>query len=429
MDLGLSIGWLFALLIFLLLISAFFSSAETSMMAVNRYKLRHMAKHSYGARKALQLLERIDRLLTVVLIGNTIANIFASAIITLIGAKLDGERGAIIATMILTFVILIFSEIGPKSITARYPLRYAIFASLPLQLCLWIFYPLVWFGNNIVRLMLLPFGINISTAVHEELNTDELKLVVHQTGTGLSKKEQDMLIRILEMEQVTVEDIMIPRSEIIGIDLDDTWEQILTQLHTTQYTRLPLYTKHLDDIQGVIHVREILHLLVEEQLTKEALIAAANEPYYVPETIPLNKQLLHFQKNKASLAFVVDEYGNVQGLISLAAILEEVVGKFTTDTSIQSTPDIYPQADGSIIVDGSITLRELNRHFNWHLQSKNSKTLNGLLTEQMGDIPTVGIHVCIGEHCFEILKLHDNIVKAVKIIAAPTPPKQLDAHS
>jgi Mg2+/Co2+ transporter CorB len=414
---SISLSFLISLLILLIVLSAFFSSVETAMMAVNRYKLQHLANtHQHaGAKRVLKLLSRTDLMLTIVLIGNTIANIFASTIVTLIGAHFAGAKGAFAATLLLTFIILIFAEIGPKSITARYPQRYAIFAAWPLQLFLWLFYPLVWFSNTLVRLLLLPFGINISQGHHEPLNPEELKSIVNEATSNLTHNEQDMLVRILDLEKITVEDLMVPRNEINGIDLADDWNTILEQLYHTQHTRLPLYMKDLNELHGVLHVREVLHLLSEKNITRDSLLQIAEPPYFIPETASLNKQLLNFQKHQARLAFIVDEYGDIRGLLALEDILEEVVGKFTTDLNATTDYDIQTQSDGSIILDGSITLRELNRHFNWQLQSAN-KTLSGLIIEYFEGIPEAGICLSIDGHHLEILRVQDNLVKTVKLI-------------
>ena len=412
-----SLTTLFIALLILILISAFFSSSETGMIALNRYKLRHLAKSKKhrAANRALTLLTRTDRLLSVILIGNTIANICASVVATLIGAALYGDKGILIATIILTLIILIFAEIGPKTIAARYAQQYALLISLPLQFSLYLLYPLMWIGNNIVKLLLLPLKINISKTKVEQLSPEELKSIVNEPGTDLSSKDQAMLVGILELENVTAEDIMIPYTEIIGINLKNDWQDIMQQLTTSQHTRLPLYEQDLEHLHGVLHLRDVLHALAQGEINKETLLSLAQEAYFVPETTSLNKQLLNFQKNNSRIALVVDEYGELQGLITLEDILEEVVGNFTTNISATTNIDIAKQVDGSYIIDGSITIREINRELGWQLPNKQAKTLSGLVTAILDGIPNVGTCVKINNYPIEVLQIKDNIIKTLKV--------------
>ena len=412
-----SLSTLIIVLLALILISAFFSSSETALMVINRYKLRHLAKnkHHRGAYRVLKLLTRTDRLLSVILIGNTIANICASVVATLIGAHFYGDKGILIATVVLTLIVLIFAEIGPKTLAARYAQRYALIVSLPLYGALYLLYPLVWLGNTIVKILLLPLKINISKTKVDELSPEELKSIVNEPGTDISRKDQEMLVGILELESVTAEDIMIPRAEIVGIDLEDNWQDIMQQLMSSQHTRLPLYEHDLNHLHGMLHLRDILHALAQGNLNKEILSSLVQENYFVPETITLNRQLLNFQKNNSRSALVVDEYGELQGLITLEDILEEVIGNFTTDISETTDIDITRQTNGSYIVDGSVTIRELNRKLKWQLPNKHAKTLNGLVTATLDGIPNVGTCVKINGYPIEVLKIKDNIIKTLKV--------------
>ncbi len=404
-------------LLALILLSAFFSSSETALMVVNRYKLRHLAKTQQhrGAQRVLKLLQRTDRLLSVILIGNTIANICASVVATLIGAALYSDKGILIATIVLTLMVLIFAEIGPKTLAARFAQRYALMVSLPLYIALYLLYPLVWLGNYIVKLLLLPWKINTNNSKLDELSPEELKSIVNEPGTDISTKDQEMLIGILELESVTAEDIMVPRAEIVGINLEDNWQDIMQQLMTSQHTRLLLYEHNLEHLHGMLHLRDVLHALAQGKLNKEILLSLAQENYFVPETTSLNKQLLNFQKHQLRTALVVDEYGELQGLITLEDILEEVIGNFTTDISETTEIDINKQTDGSYIIDGSVTIREINRQLKWKLPSKKAKTLNGLVIANLDDIPNVSTCIKIHHYVIEVLKVKDNAIKTLKI--------------
>lgn len=411
-----SVTELLIILFVLIIVSAFYSASETSMMSVNRYKLRHLAndKNHRGAKRVLKLLERTDKLLTVILMGNTVANIFASAVATLIGAQLYGESGVIIATVSLTLLVLIFSEIGPKTIMAKYPQPFAFFAALPLKFSLLILYPFVWLGNNIVKLLLLPFRINISHGKSEELTADELKHIVSETDESISAKDEQMLVGILELEKLTVQDIMIPRAEMICIDLEDDWQYIQQQLFNSQHTRLPLYSKNLENVYGILHLRDVLHAFSANQLDKDKLIELAHPALYVPEIIKLDQQLINFQAHKSRVALVVDEYGEIHGLITLEDILEEVVGDFTTNIAETTDRDILIQ-DDCYIIDASIAIRDLNRQLKITLPTNDSKTLNGLITTYLGEIPSANTSVKINGYCMEIRKVTEGVIRTVRL--------------
>lgn len=402
------------MLVGLLLCSAFFSSSETGMLSLNRYRLRHQAKEGHrGAKRASALLERPDRLLGTILVGNNFVNILASAIATVLAIKLWGEAGIAIATIGLTIVLLIFGEITPKTLAALRPEAVAYPVSLPLLMLQKVLYPLVallnWISNGLLKLL----GVDLSNKGSDSLSTEELRSVVHESGSDMPMKRQSMLLGILDLERVTVDDIMIPRNEVAGIDLEDDLETIVTQLRTTPHTRLPVFRKDINQIEGIVHMRQIARLLSHDQLTRESLLEACDDPYFIPENTPLSTQLVNFQKQKRRIGIVVDEYGDVLGIVTLEDILEEIVGEFSNQDALRS-PDIHPQDDGTLVIDGAAYLREVNRALGWQLPCDGPKTLNGLITEALEHIPDSGICLQINQYRLEILQAADNRVKSVR---------------
>lgn len=407
---------LFIILFLLILLAAFFAGTEIGMMSINRYKLKHLVKKKdKRAIRVNNILSRPDLLLSVVLIGNTLANIVASTIATLIGQRLYGDVGVAIATALLTLVILVFSEMIPKTFAAIYSQQVSFATALPLKIFQIIFAPLVWgstfASNSILRL----FRISLDKAQKEALTNEELRSVVHEAGGLLPVEHKSMLISLLDLEAATVEDIMIPKADIVGIDIEQPWLQLLEQLETAQHTRLPLYRDNIDDLVGMIHVRDVLNLALEDKLDISSFLAAADPPYFIPEGTPLNTQILHFRKMKKRSSFVVDEYGNILGLVTMEDILEEIVGEFTTDIADLSR-DVTPQNDGSFIVDASLTLRHLNRLMGWHLPMIGPKTLSGLIVEYLGYLPPADSCLIIENYYIEVLKISDNTIKSVKML-------------
>ncbi len=421
-------GFLVGLLVFLLLCSAFFSSSETGMLSLNRYRLRHQAKEGHrGARRASELLAHPDRLLGTILVGNNFVNILASSIATVLAMQLWGEAGIAIATIGLTIILLIFGEITPKTLAALRPEIIAYPVSLPLKMLQKVLYPLVamlsWVSNGLLGLL----GVDLSNKGNDSLSTEELRSVVRESGSDLPLNRQSMLLGILDLERVTVDDIMIPRNEVAGIDLNDDLEAIISQLRTTPHTRLPVFRNDINQIEGIVHMRQIARLLSHDQLTKESLLAACTEPYFVPENTPLSTQLLNFQKQKRRIGIVVDEYGDVRGVVTLEDILEEIVGEFSNQDTLRS-PDIHPQEDGTLVIDGAAYIREVNRALDWHLPCDGPKTLNGLITEALEHIPDSGICLQIGNYRLEILQAADNRVKSVRawtVSATPSTEQQV----
>lgn len=404
------------ILLVLIFASAFFSGSEIGMMSLNRYRLRHLVKEkNKQAIRVNQLLSRPDRLLSVILIGNTLANIVASMVATLIGQRLYGDAGVAGTAIILTLVILVISEMTPKTLAALYPQQVAFACSLPLLILQKIFAPLVKLTSLAANGILRLFGITIDLMHKEALSNEELRSIVHEAGGLLPTEHKSMLISLLDLEQARVEDIMVPKSDIVGIDLEQPWHELLEQLETSQHTRLPLYRGSIDNLVGLVHLRKILNLILEEQLDMTALLAIAEPPYFIPEATPLNVQILNFQKMKRRSCFVVDEYGNLQGLVTMEDILEEVVGEFTTDIAALSK-DITHQDDGSVIVDASITLRNINRILSWNLPSLGPRTLSGLIIEYLGYIPPSDCCLRIEQYQIEILKVSENTIKSVRIV-------------
>lgn len=412
----LSIVTLLIILVLLVVLSGFFSGSEIGMMSLNRYRLRHLVKkNNKQAIRVSQMLARPDKLLSVLLIGNTLANIVASTVATLVGQRLYGDAGVAIATLLLTLVILVFSEMTPKTLAALYPQQVAFAVALPLKWMQNIMAPIVqvisWITNGILRL----FGISIDKVQKEALSGEELRSVVHEAGGLLPIEHKSMLISLLDLEQATVEDIMVPKTDIIGLDLEQPWHELLDQLETAQHTRLPLYRDTIDNLVGMVHVRNVLNLALDECLDMENLLKSAAPPYFIPEATPLNVQILNFRKMKRRSCFVVDEYGDLLGLVTMEDILEEVVGEFTTDIADLSK-DISQQEDGSVIVDASITLRHLKRLLNWQLPLIGPRTLSGLIIEHLGYIPPADCCLQIENFQFEILKVGDNTIKTVKMV-------------
>lgn len=416
-DIPLSI--LFIILGVLIVLSAFFSGTETGLLTLNRYRLRHRANQGERAAGiAARLLERPDRLLGVILLGNNFVNILASAIATVLGLRLSGDSGVAIATGVLTLVLLIFGEVTPKTLAALHPEKVGLPAAYVYYPLLKVFYPIVYvvnlIANGILRLMrLYPDDSGL-----DSLSSEELKTVVAEAGAMIPQRHQRMLLSILDLEKATVEDIMVPRNEIKGIDLSESWEEIVNALVTAEHTRLPVYEGSIDDLRGIIHLRNLLELLHRQRLDHDTLLAAAREPYFVPEGTPLNQQLLNFQNQKRRIGFVVDEYGDIQGLVTLEDILEEIVGEFTTDPA-QRAKHVFMDADNSYLVDGTVTIRTLNRTMGWKLPATGPKTLNGLILEYLETIPQTGARLKLNGYDIEIAQTKANAVKTVRI----RPPK------
>ncbi|SFM11721.1 HlyC/CorC family transporter [Marinobacter zhejiangensis] len=407
-----SLTALFSILAGLILLSAFFSSSETGMMSLNRYRLKHLAKTGHkGAKRAEGLLQRTDQLIGVILIGNNFVNILASSIATVIAIRIWGDAGIAIATLLLTIVILIFAEVTPKTLAALFPEKIAFPASHALGPLLKALYPIVWLVNLFTSAILKLLGISAQDAANDHLSREELRTLVNEAGALIPSKHKDMLVGILDLESVTVNDIFVPRNEVVGIDLDDDIDTTLRQLRSSQHTRLPVYSGDINNIKGVLHLRSISKLLLEEEVNKAMLMQLCQEPYFIPESTPLNTQLINFQQAKRRFGIVVDEYGDVLGIATLEDILEEIVGEFTTDYAATS-PDIIPQDNGTYIIDGAAAVRSINKTLGWKLPTDGPKTLNGLITETLETIPETNVCLKVKGHRIEVLQIKDNVVKA-----------------
>ncbi len=408
-----------ALLVFL---GAFFSAAETGLMAINRYRLRHGARlKKPSAILILNLLKRPDRLLGMILIGNSVSNIFASSITTLLALHIWGEKGVVIATITLTFVILVFSEVAPKTLAALYPERIAKWVSWPVFILLKLFYPVVWMFNAISNGLLRLFRVKVTGHTTEPLSREELRSIVYETSGRLSHQYQNMLLGILDLNQVTVDEVMVPQHEIVGIDLDQDLSVIQNQISQSSFDWLPLYRDNINQIVGMLHVRDLTYaLLTQQAFNKDALIKMASEPYFIPEGTPLNVQLFNFQQGHQRTALVVDEYGEIQGLLAFVDIVEEIIGEFAPNVA-ETNKLVRLQKDGSYLVEGSITVRELNRAADLQLPTEGPRTLNGLIIEYLEAIPKEKLCIKVSGYPIEIMQVEGNRVKIAKVFPALLP--------
>ncbi|MGT3211918.1 HlyC/CorC family transporter [Yersinia enterocolitica] len=411
-----STSTLIIILVIMVVVSAYFSASETGMMTLNRYRLRHLSKQgNRAARRVEKLLRRPDRLISLVLIGNNLVNILASALATIVGIRLYGNAGVAIATGVLTFVVLIFAEVMPKTIAALYPERVAFPSSVLLAPLQKIMLPLVWLLNTITRGLMRLCGIRGNVHSSDAVSKDELRSIVNESHSQISRRNQDMLISVLDLEKATVSDIMVPRNEVVGIDINDDWKSIMRQLTHSPHGRIVLYRQSLDDAIGMLRVREAYRLMTEKkEFNKENLLRAADEIYFIPEGTPLNVQLVKFQRNKEKVGMIVDEYGDIQGLVTVEDILEEIVGDFTTSMSPSLAEEVNPQSDGSVLIDGSANVRELNKAFNWSLPIE-ARTINGMLLEELEEIPQVDAQVRVGNYLIDVLDVQENMIKRVRV--------------
>lgn len=419
------LGMLLGMLGILLLLSAFFSISETSMMALNRYRLKHQVQQGHrGAKLAATLLAKTDKLLGVILLGNNLINAAAATLVTIISIRLlgDNEIALTIGTLAVTFAILVFSEITPKVIGASRPEPIAFAASYILTPMLRLAYPLVWFINLFVSSILWLLRIKTQENSHNtQLSMEELRTLVLEAGHFIPQKHHSILLNLFELQQITVDDTMTPRNQIEALDIGAPLDDILHELSTSHHTRLPVYEETLDRIVGVLHLRKVLHALQSGNITHELLREAIRDPYFIPTGTPLLAQLQQFQENNRRIGLVVDEYGELMGLVTLEDILEEIVGEFTTHAPGQSSQYIQ-QENGDWLAEGSSLLRNLNRKLHCNLPTDGPKTLNGLILEHLEDIPEAGTSLRIAGHTLEIVQTQDRTVKVVRI----TPP-QVDA--
>jgi Mg2+/Co2+ transporter CorB len=412
-----SLGLLFGTLAALLVLSGFFAGSETALMSVNRYRLRHRASEGHrGARLAEKLLSHPDRLIGLILLLSTLTNVSAPILVGIIALRLGGEFLVAFGAAALAAVMLILCEVAPKTYGALHSERLALPASYIYTPLLWLLYPFVWATNLLANGVLRLFGVAQHQASHA-LSSEELRTVVAEAGAMIPKRHQQMLMSILDLENATVEDIMVPRNEIVGIDVEDHWDRIMEQLRQVQHTRIPVYEGDIDRIIGLLHMKQVVHELARGHLDRDALIGAAKsrECYFVPAGTTLNTQLLNFQRDKRRTGFVVDEYGDIQGLVTLDDILEEIVGEFTTDPATMMHKDVHAEGDGTFVADASATIRALNRSMRWNLPMDGPKTLNGLIVEFLETIPEPGTTLKLADYMLEVLQTGDNAIKTVRI--------------
>ncbi len=383
-------------------------------MTLNRYRLQHLVKQGHkSAKKAQRLLKRPDRLLGLILLGNNFVNILASSLATVIGMRLMGDEGIALAAGILTLVVLIFSEVAPKTLAALKPELIAFPASWIYTPLLKLFYPIVWFVNLIANGLLRIFGIKAAEHSQATLNKDELKSIVAETDSIMPDRYKNILLGIIDLESATVEDIMTPRNEIIGINIEDPIEDIVLQLKNSPHTRIPIYKESIDRVIGFLHLRTILtQLFNTEKFSKQDITNNLITPFFTPETTPLHKQIQSFKIDKIRIGLVVDEYGDVQGLVSMDDLLQGIVGEIMTEEA-----DVKKFADGSYLVDGSVTIRELNRITHWSLPTEGPKTINGLIIEFLETIPQVGTSLMMHDKHLEIITRNKHAITQVKFLA------------
>ncbi len=419
---GLSTSLLFGILAFLILLSGFFSSSETGMLSLNRYRLKHLVKNkNRGAVRASKLLSRPDRLIGVILIGNNFVNIMATVVAGVLTARLIGEWATVwLLPIVLTIVILIFAEVTPKSVAAVYPEKVAFPASLILTPLLWMLLPVVWLINGISNGIARIFGLDTSaSSLGDHLHPDELRTVVDEAGDLIPDQHQGMLLNVLDLEKATVEDILIPRNEIMGIDLEDDIDEIIDDIQNAEYTLIPVYVGDINKIVGVLHQRNIAKFLKSEgstAITHEAIKSLSSKPYFIPESTPLSTQLLNFQKEKKRMGIVVDEYGEVMGLATLVDLLEQIVGDFATDAAEAEREEIVEQEDHWFLIDASASIRDINRNLGWELPTDGPKTLNGIIVEFLESIPDATVSFEIQNYRFEIKEIGETRIEKALVL-------------
>ncbi|MAV86228.1 MAG: magnesium/cobalt efflux protein [Gammaproteobacteria bacterium] len=415
---------LWVLLVILLILSAFFSGSETGMMALNRYRLRHQKKKSSGARRAAKLLEKPDRLIGLILIGNNAVNILAAIIANMLAIIYVGEAAAPwVATASLTVLVLVFSEVTPKTIAAQNPEWFAFRTSHILRPLMQVMVPLVVLINKFTNFVISLLGFDPTKDRDDGLDSEELKSLVDLSSHKLSSNNQGMLKGILDLENITIEDIMIPRNEMQGIDLEEPIETIKSAILDSEYTRQPLYKGDINNIIGVFNTRKAHHLLKSQKVSHKLVRQLSEKAYFIPESTTLMNQLLNFRDKKARFGIVVDEYGEVQGLVTLEDILEEIVGDFTTDIADQ-IDEIHKISKDKFEIDGGATIREINKATGWSLPTDGPKTLNGLVLEQLENIPDGNISFLIDNYCFETANIEGAMVKKVSVSKLPNPSKK-----
>jgi len=414
-----SLGSLLLALAILLFCSAFFSGTETALMSLNRYRLRHLAKSGHrGAKLAEQLLKRPDRLIGVILFGNNLINAAVASLITLAALKIGGTTAVAVGTVVTTALLLIFGEVTPKTLGALHPEKLAFPGAWVYHFVLRYLAPISWsvrLMTLISNALLRIFGVRPEGGASHNLTMEELRTILAESGALLPRKRYEIMMRVMELGEITVDDIMIPQNDVTGIDLDDDWNHILDVIRSSGYTRLPVYREAIDNIIGVLHVKRVVQMPADAPLTSQQLETLLDEPYFVPEGTPLNKQLVQFQRSRQRTGFVVDEYGDIQGIVTLEDLLEEIVGEFTSEPEADDLRPRRDESTGSYVVDAGANIRVLNRMMNWKLPTDGPKTLNGLILEKLETIPRAGTGVMLNEYAIEIIETSGNLVQSVRI--------------
>ena len=410
-----SVSTLLGTLTILIILSAYFSGSETAMMRVNRFRLKHLANEGHrGARKASRLLKRPDRLLSLILIGNNFVNFTAASIATLLVIDLFGEANVAWAPVICTIIFLIFAEVAPKTIAEAYPEKISLISAYilqPLMAICWILVePVIRLSNSLLRIAGVPEHESEDT---DNLTHEELRTVVNE-GVTIAERPQGMMLGVLDLNKVTVNDIMVARIDIEGIDLTDDIEIILNQIRAIQHTRVPVFNEDIDKVIGVLHLRNAARFLTAENPTKASIVQETDEPYFVPENTPLHTQLVNFQQTKQRIGLVVDEYGDIEGIVTMEDILEEIVGEFTTDIA-ETAVNIHPEADNTFLIDGGTHIRLINRSLGWELPQEGPKTLSGLIIEELEMIPASSCCIALNDYHIEVIQIQDNMIKTARI--------------
>jgi Mg2+/Co2+ transporter CorB len=410
------IGFLIGILTLLLTLSAFFSGTETALMALNRYRLKHKARSGHrGARLAEKLLLRPDRLITLILFGNNLVNFTAASLVSYMSLRIGGATAVAVGTFVFTLTVLIFAEVMPKTLAALHPEKLAFpaaFIYYPLQKAA---FPLIWLIKLVSNSLLRLFGVDPSNVDQDNLTIDELRVLLDESGRLLPRKRHRMLQSILELEDMSVDDVMVPHNEIAGLDLNDDWDIVIAQIRSSTYTRLPVFHDSIDHVVGMLDLRRLIRTDGLAAFDREQLQRYMDEPYFVPEATPLHRQLVQFQTTQQRAALVVDEFGDIQGLVTLEDILEEIIGDFTTDVSPAHTDVVADKNQHSYLVNAGANIRALNRMMTWHLPVNGAKTLNGLILEQLEEIPTTGTDLQVGDYNVEIVQTSENVINLVRI--------------
>lgn len=416
----LSLSTQIILLVVLILCSAFFSGSETSMISLNKHRLKHLSDEGHkGAKRALELLARPDRLLGVILLGNNFVNILAASLATVIGLHIWGDAGILIMTVVLTVLVLIFGEVAPKTFAALNAEKFAFPVSPVLKTLLKLLYPMVWLINSLASLVLRPLGLKDFTMTDEAVSKEELRSILRQNSQHIDEENQDMMLGVLYLEDIAVEDIMVARHELIGLDLQDDWQQSVQTILSSSHARLLVYDDSIDAVKGFLHIRDVLHLYREEKpLTKENVLQLLHKPYFIPESTSLRQQLQFFQEHKRHTGLVVDEYGEVIGLLTLEDILEYIVGDLGLEEIAEECEDIeeiIERGENTYEVRGSLSINYLNKELDWNLPSDGATTISGLILEELGNFPKIGQTLKIGDYQLQVLDFSDNRVTQVLV--------------